>query len=419
MNMRNADFYPKRRLLLLEDPTLQGYPAFVLRNLLEQSREVICRLFSDRIEELGKADTIKEFSACLKRADELENHYQVAAYYKTMFLFQQWFHSSYRARQGKVLESLMRYFLSKYVGFRCFAATEKEIKISREGLSEPSNVALVTVQEMIRKIYGKQAKDSKKNRLDIDIFSVMDHPSPWQCALALQIRSRDDTGGTTAKGSLVDFLKKLCDLGSPAMPTLYLICIWDAGDENQKETTISKIIDAMKPYVQESRQNDMRRCLREGKRFRITKRLYLQMRYGLSDIQVAIERWVRNSAPVRIQDLADELANWDDFWLAYAVASIEIYNAKLIGRTNLHKLGSLLTSLEYDRLNTDNIDDVLKKIIAAWDEECPPFTKPRDIALYIRDLLYLYAVYHKHCNGFSPNKSLFDLPKAEDIYEKR
>ena len=48
--------------------------------------------------------------------------------------------------------------------------------------------------------------------------------------LIIQLRSRDDTGGTTAKGSLVDFLREL--LRQNSSDVLYLVCVWDPRNFN-------------------------------------------------------------------------------------------------------------------------------------------------------------------------------------------
>lgn len=412
--MTSMEVYPERRLLLIEDPRMSEYPATVLSNLLGQAREVVCKLFSGNIDDLGKTDIIKEFTACMNRVAKIRDSYSVAKYYETMFLFQQWFHSSYRARQGKVLESLMRHFLSKHTNLHRLSATAREVSKSKSSESRSEAAELMSVRDMLRILYP-QSQNLEKIRQDVDILAMTSQCASYTCALAIQIRSRDDTGGTTAKGSLVDFLKVLCGLGEPSMRTLYLICVWDAGDENQKEATIGKILQAMKPHVKEERLEDMRRLLRAGKRFRVARRLYLQMRYGADGIQSAIEDWVRSAASGKIQNLADEIARWDDFWLAYAVASIEIHNKELTGNTNIEKLTNLLNSGDYSKDDLpERIDQITHEIVLKWDTECHPFSKPRDITLYIRDLLYLYSIYAIHCKNSVFQNHLLSGSQSEE-----
>ena len=59
-------------------------------------------------------DEIKQFAAGVARAEKLSTDYTLASYYPFMFAFQQYFHSSFRARQGKVLEKMVQSILKKY-----------------------------------------------------------------------------------------------------------------------------------------------------------------------------------------------------------------------------------------------------------------------------------------------------------------
>ncbi|GIV08681.1 MAG: hypothetical protein KatS3mg019_0772 [Fimbriimonadales bacterium] len=398
--------YPERRLLLLEDPQLEKYPAVFLEGLVDQARTVICSLFEGEIEELGHSDAIKEFSACMGRVQALTSSYPLPDYYRTMFLFQQWFHSSYRARQGKVLEHLIRYFLLK-------CSVEKSLKVSmalpkdkriryffeNEGLS-----SFATIQDITKQLYPDLGNNTKLG--DVDAFALIEASNSTR-AVAVQIRSRDDTGGATAKGSLVDFLKKLFGLGnSPKYEILYLIGVWDAQSSKQKNTTISKLLDAL--GLQGDQQKEVSEKLQHGKKYPIKDRVYLQLQYGIEAIQRSIEDWIvtdnsyTSSCTYNLTKLARDLECWDDFWLAYAVATIEIHNTKLIGKSNINKLLSLLQERKDDFCQPDDVNsqitEIAQSLMPDWDEPCYPFNIPRDVFLYIRDLLYLYCVYKKHCS---------------------
>jgi len=56
----------------------------------------------------GLPDFKNEMSTEPNRAEKLSNQYALAGYYPLMFSFHQYFNSSYRARQGKVLEEILK-----------------------------------------------------------------------------------------------------------------------------------------------------------------------------------------------------------------------------------------------------------------------------------------------------------------------
>ena len=400
---------PERRLLLLEDPKLEKYPAVFLKGLLDQAREVICKLFEGGIEKLGMSDDIKAFTASIVRAEELGSSHLLADYYKTMFLFQQWFHSSYRARQGKVLEHLMRYALVKRARVDTIVLPQDSRLREFFQQLKPEPFQIATIKDIFQLLYPNQNIQGTLG--DIDAFAVVDAVS-CKRAIAIQIRSRDDTGGATAKGSLVDFLKKLINFGVPQLETLYLIGVWDKQSITQKKTTINKVLDALEIGGKKSEEEQRKResaseMLDKGKRYKLKDRIYLQLRYGLEDIQHAIDDWVNAnslaSAP-NLEDLARDFICWDDFWIAYAIATIEIHNKSLTGRSNIVELVSLLENRSeicarlthnpemVEAIHRD-IEQLAKDIVAIWDKPVHPFTTPRDIFLYVRDMLYLYAIY--------------------------
>ncbi len=82
--------------------------------------------------------------------------------------------------------------------------------------------------------------DSKLDiaKLDIDVVAKKSKGK----VLALQLRSRDDTGGTTAKSSLVEAIRRVMNKSVEKDTNLfYLIGIWDKIKSNQKNITIHKI----------------------------------------------------------------------------------------------------------------------------------------------------------------------------------
>jgi len=154
----------------------------------------------------------------------LGKSYALAKFYPYLFSFHQFVHSSYRARQGKTLEELFKEIIRK--SNQNFVVPDKE-KDKQKVMSE------------VFKGY-----DSK---LDIDVVAKKSKGK----VLALQLRSRDDTGGTTAKSSLVEALRQVMKKSVEKDADLfYLIGIWDKIKSNQKNITISKIYESLEPYFQ-------------------------------------------------------------------------------------------------------------------------------------------------------------------------
>lgn len=77
--------------------------------------DIIKSLFEEKLEERKEdLDEIKLFAAGINRAQRLSSNYTLASYYPFMFAFHQYFHSSFRARQGRVLEQMIQDILKEY-----------------------------------------------------------------------------------------------------------------------------------------------------------------------------------------------------------------------------------------------------------------------------------------------------------------
>ena len=202
--MENA--YPDRKFYNLMDSSEKtDLVKDILKSPLELASDVIKLLFEENFEELrDDLDEIKQFVAGIEKAQKLSSNYTLASYYSSMFAFHQYFHSSFRARQGKVLEKMIQNILKQYG--QC------------DEVPDSNKVRLSILCEIF------EVEELKK--LDIDVMGVS---AKNKKTIAIQLRSRDDTGGTTAKGSLVDFLRELLRLNKiPQNDILYLVCIWDA-----------------------------------------------------------------------------------------------------------------------------------------------------------------------------------------------
>jgi cell division protein FtsL len=369
-----------RTFLLLED---SSPPIDMVKEILESplglAQEIVCKLFNNDFGALrDDMDIIKEFVAGVTQAKSLSG-YSVANYYSLMFSFHQWFHSSYRARQGKVLEAVLRKVLESHTSFK----------------STPESVK----KEMIP-ILKDIFKTQNIPNLDIDVMGVTPNKKK---VIIIQLRSRDDTGGTTAKGSLVDMLKGLLRAKKkPSTDILYLIGIWDKRNSQQRESTIKKIYSSLKENTKLS-EKDFQKI---DKGVSLTPQIKLQMAYGIDSILDAIFQWdtlqkSRNAEAVR--DVIHKIEKWDDLWLAYAIASIEIETQSLRGMSNVRLLAEKCNELDIDLdyrsydLLQKSIETAIQKLIPAWTEQSLPVHSPAEQALYLRDLLFLRAIYEKKC----------------------
>ena len=112
----------------------------ILKSPLGLASKIITSLFEEKLTKWkDDLDEIKLFAAGIQRAEELSVFYSLASYYPSMFAFHQYFHSSFRARQGKVLEQILQYILQQYGG--CDSVPEKNA--DRLSLSGQSNIKLL------------------------------------------------------------------------------------------------------------------------------------------------------------------------------------------------------------------------------------------------------------------------------------
>lgn len=377
-----------RTFLLLEDSSATvDMLKDILTSPLGLAQEIVCKLFNNDFGSLrDDMDVIKEFVAGVTQAKSLSN-YSVANYYSLMFSFHQWFHSSYRARQGKVLEAVLRQVLQTHTSF-----TITPEKVQKEMIP------------LLQSVF--KSKNIPNN--DIDVLGATQNKKKM---IIIQLRSRDDTGGTTAKGSLVDMLKGfLRTRKKPSADILYLIGIWDKRNSQQRESTIKKIYSSLR----ENTKLDEKEFQKIGAGIKITPNIKLQMAYGVDSILESIFDWdtsKKNHNAEAVKDIINKIEKWDDLWLAYAIASIEIETQSLRGISNIHILADKCNSLDIDldyrsyALLQKSIENAIEKIIPAWTEPTLPVSSPAEQALYIRDLLFLRAIYETKCFGVKEKTS--------------
>lgn len=376
-NMKDNNFQERFLLTLCSANGNTRIVKTILKSPLGLAQEIIKLLFqNDFIKVKDNLDSIKQFVAGITRSEMLGKSYALAKFYPYLFSFHQFVHSSYRARQGKTLEELFKEVIRK--SNQNFVVPDKE-KDKQKVMSE------------VFKGY-----DSK---LDIDVVAKKSKGK----VLALQLRSRDDTGGTTAKSSLVEALRQVMKKSVEKDTDLfYLIGIWDKIKSNQKNITISKIYESLEPYFQ-------KKISKEGfiknieKGIELHKGVTLKLAYGDEEIVKNVSDWIGKDTKLdynSMKTIIATLESSDDLWLAYVIASLELENIELKGINNIQYLNELLKTEKFNISGFTSNEEYLKlanelalKIIPKWDKDSLPVSTMSEKAHYIRDLILLRFVY--------------------------
>jgi hypothetical protein len=374
--------YQERIFLHLLDNTSEVELAKrILKSPLGLAADIIYALFEDRlVSKKDELDKIKMFAAGISRSEKLGSNYSLAKYYPYMFSFQQFFHSSFRARQGKVLEEMIKNILENYTD-----CNEVPKKVDR-------------MQEILRQSFASSTITS----LDIDAMGINNKKNK---IVVIQLRSRDDTGGTTAKSSLVELLRSLMRLENlPKEELLYLICIWDERNSQQKQSTITKIYSSLQDYIPD--ENKFRQEIIQG--YELNSKIKLKLAYGTDEISRSLFEWTgtnQESILTAIQQIIDFVENWDDLWVTYSISNIElelnsfqeISNITLLNQ-KINEINAKFDFSSYEKLKT-SIDEITNQILPIWREKTIPLASLSDKAHYVRDLVFLKACYSKIRNN--------------------
>lgn len=374
--------YQERIFLHLLDNTNEVELAKrILKSPLGLAADIIYALFEDRlVSKKDELDKIKMFAAGISRSEKLGSNYSLAKYYPYMFSFQQFFHSSFRARQGKVLEEMIKNILENYTD-----CNEVPKKVDR-------------MQEILRESFASSTITS----LDIDAMGINNKKNK---IVVIQLRSRDDTGGTTAKSSLVELLRSLMRLENlPKEELLYLICIWDERNSQQKQSTITKIYSSLQDYIPD--ENKFRQEIIQG--YELNSKIKLKLAYGTDEISRSLFEWTgtnQESILTAIQQIIDFVENWDDLWVTYSISNIElelnsfqeISNITLLNQ-KINEINAKFDFSSYEKLKT-SIDEITNQILPIWREKTIPLASLSDKAHYVRDLVFLKACYSKIRNN--------------------
>ena len=365
----------ERNFLLLKDDKSSKIIRNILRSPLGLAVELIKKLNENNYYELKEnLDKIKQFVAGIERAETLQKDYKLAQFYPIMFAFHQYFNSSFRARQGKVLEVVMQEILRNYTD--CNIVPEK----------------VTNMQEIVKDTFNLKSKP----KLDIDALGKNDKNKKL---IIIQIRSRDDTGGTTAKGSLVDFLRDLLRTHkSPMLKTTYLIAVWDERNSQQKKSTISKMFSSLKENIKIG-EIEFTENISNG--VKLSKNIILKLAYGTDEIAESLFSWntTNNKSVLKaIKNVTNTVTNWDDLWITYAISSLEIEVNSFYGISNLNILEKYLQKERVildNSFNINKIDTLSLKIASIWKDDTIPLPSVSDRILYIRDLIFIKLIYNR------------------------
>ena len=366
----------QRKLILLENKTDQTIAALntILESPLGLAKQIAFRCFQkDQNNSLlsykNGLDILKRLGVGLESAMK-KSAYPIANYSSYLFAFQQFVHSSYRARQGNFAESLLRAIL-------------KETSAEVYGKKEHSKIA--------QKVLGTKTT----NKHDLDVVASM--PKEY---LFVQIRSRDDTGGTTAKGSLAEFLKDvLRNKIVPKAPIRYVIFVWVSGSGAQKSSLVTRIVDQLTGLTT-IETDEMKKDLSSQKRIQLSENITLELSYGFDAFSDILAEFSESKSISEIsKKIFATLEDWDDLWLTYALSSIELQNLAINGINNfliledkLAKLGINISNQDISRYKERSIY-IAHKLIDNWNENTLPVNSPRDQLWYIRDLILTKMIF--------------------------
>jgi len=369
--------FQERVILLLEDGADFDEIKNIFRSPLGLVTDLIDACFTERpndglLKYERELDSIKKRVAGVTRSRELASAYRVAGYASYLFAFQQFFHSSYRARQGGALESIVYYSL-KAAG------------------AEPYNVT-GEKKRRVKALFGIQ----RNVGYDVDFLATKEDK-----LVMGQIRSTDVTGGTTAKGSLVDLLRFILREKTQEPETIYLIVVWESLESQQKSALINKIWDSLRSEVGEENERNFKEHIDEGWNIPDSN-ISIRLIYGVDDLGDALSRFANETnAGSKITSLWESIQKWDDLWLTYAIASLELENLVFRNYSNFQILNRKMRELGIIISNSDVRNykqisaSIAEKIAKAWTENSLPVSSPAEALNYVRDLVLLKMVHQK------------------------
>lgn len=368
--------FQDRIMLLIDDNPQLEEVKDIFKSPLDLAKELVKSCFlgdpnQGLLKHESELDAIKKRAAGITRAHDLSS-YKIAEYSPYLFAFQQFFHSSYRARQGEVLEAVVYYSLKS-----ADANPSKEKKDRKRLIKESFN---------IRGNVG----------YDVDFFA-----SKSDKILLGQIRSTDVTGGTTAKGSLVDLLRFILREKRLSPSTRYLIIVWEPLQRQQKQSLINKIWDSLRSELGRENEEEFKENIDQGWEIPDTD-ISVRLVYGTDEFGEELNAFADNeNARSKLLSLWESIQRWDDLWLTYAIASLELENLIFKRYTNfqilekkLHELKIAISNEDLKNYQTSSIS-IAERVAREWKESTLPVTAPADILNYLRDIVLLKMIHLK------------------------
>jgi len=368
--------FQDRIILLIDDSPQLKEIKDIFKSPLNLAKELVKACFENDpnqglLKYESELDAIKKRAAGITRAHNLSS-YKIAEYSPYLFAFQQFFHSSYRARQGEVLEAVAYYSL------------------------ESAN-ANPTKEKGERRRLAKTSFNIRGNvGYDVDFFA-----SKSSKILLGQIRSTDVTGGTTAKGSLVDLLRFIIREKRLDPVTHYVIVVWEPLQRQQKSSLIGKIWDSLRSEIGTENETAFKEQIDDGWQIPDTN-ISVRLIYGIEEFGDELNDFAENeTAKAKLLSLWESIQKWDDLWLTYAIASLELENLIFRRYSNFQvldrKLNELGLAISNDDIRNYKVSSVsiAEKIAREWTENTLPVTAPADILNYLRDIVLLKMINMK------------------------
>jgi len=364
-----------RKLLLLMDEKEIEQVKKILKSPLDLSYKLIENFIENRLDDLkDNLDNIKRFAAGIESAKNKKDNYIISNMYPYYFAFHQFVHSSFRARQGKVLEEIIKNILN----------SEKNVKI------------------LDKKEQEKLFNTENKHLPDYDIFFEIDNK-----IVVIQIRSRDDTGGTTAKTSLVEGIKYIEENfknRDDIKEIEYIVFVWEGLESQQQSTTLEKFYDYLKEKTDINKEEFFKNLLNKGVKFNLKdKELNLYLKYGKDNFINLLSKKLSLSKEIddNLANLISIVSDWDDFWMSYQYIGLEYERLKESNFSYIfYIINHFKNELKQRMINCNSIKDYVKlsnefaKELLTKNIELP-FKNGQDNFSYLRDLILLIFIYFK------------------------
>jgi hypothetical protein len=215
--------------------------------------------------------------------------------------------------------------------------------------------------------------------------------------LLIQLRSRDDTGGTTAKASLVELLRDILRSGrKPKHQIRYVIVVWEELDGNQKMSLIDKVLQSLTGLIHSPGAKE---TLEKGLPLQVADSIILQLAYGTTQTTSDLAEFAFNKTMAKLlSEVLNLMRSWDDLWLAYALTSLELERLAVLGKSNFELLDEKLEKASITigqrelRNYLDSSERIARRLQEEWREDTLPVKSPADSVTYIRDLVLLKMI---------------------------